>query len=242
MASTGVLIVHGFTGSRATVAPLVPVAESLGFEWSLPQLRGHWTKAEDLRGVTYQDLLADALAAFDGLRATHEKVAIVGLSVGGLLALDIASRRGSEVAALAVLAPAISYVNSLTRLSGLIARFVDTFSGDPTSGFSDPSYAANIENYASFPTATFLTIYRAARPIARRLGDISVPTLVIAARHDRIVQPAASQLVYNRLGSRQKELIWFERSGHELLLDCESATVCARIRDFLDQKIVRARS
>ncbi len=46
-AALGVLILHGFTSSRATVAAVVPQAEALGLPWRLPQLRGHWTKPGD---------------------------------------------------------------------------------------------------------------------------------------------------------------------------------------------------
>src|SRR5262245_41881646 len=87
-APLGVLILHGFTGGRATVEAIVPCAEALGLPWRLPQLRGHWTHPADLVGVTYDDLLADAQAALAQLQTESERVAVVGLSVGGLLALD----------------------------------------------------------------------------------------------------------------------------------------------------------
>lgn len=230
--ATGMLILHGFTGSRATVAPLVPVAEALHMPWSLPQLRGHWTRPEDLQGVSYQDMLADALVAFDKLRAEVDQVAVVGLSVGGKIGLDIATRR--SLAALAVIVPAMRYVNPLVRFASLIALVQKEFAGgDPHGGFSDPRYAEGINNYDRFPTATFLSVLRAAPGIQKRLPQITVPTLVIGARHDKVVKPAASQLVYDRVGARDKELVWFEKSGHEMLVDCEGPQVCARIEAFL---------
>ena len=230
--TTGMLILHGFTGSRATVAPLIPVAEVLGMPWSLPQLRGHWTSPDDLHGVTYQDLLADALAAFDKLRAEVDQVAVVGLSVGGKIALDLATRR--NIVALAVIAPALRYANPLTRFAPLIAKVQKEFAGgNPHGGFSDPSYGEGIGNYDRFPTATFLSILRAAPGIQKRLPQIIVPTLVIGARNDKVVLPIASQIVYDGLGARDKQLVWFDRSGHEMLVDCEGPQVCERVEAFL---------
>lgn len=230
--SYGMLILHGFTGTRATVAPLVPVAESLGMAWSLPQLRGHWTKPEDMVGATYQDMLADALAAYDGLRASVDHVVVVGLSVGGLITLDLATRR-PDVRAIAVLAPALRYANRLAPLAPLLARFIARFGGgDPYSGYSDPRYAEGIGNYEWFPTATFATVIQAVGGVERRLGQITAPALVAGSRVDRVIPARASQIAYDKLGSRQKEIAWFERTGHEMLIDCEGEAVCQRVRTF----------
>src|SRR5436309_2281706 len=149
----GVLILHGFTGSRATVEAIVPRAEALGLPWRLPQLRGHWTRPEDLVGVTYADLLGDAAAALAELRAVTQRVVVVGLSVGGLLALNLALDHASDVEGLAVLAPALRYVHPLSGVSTLLAPFIKTWPGDPAGGFADKSLASGAGNYTSFPTA-----------------------------------------------------------------------------------------
>jgi len=232
----GVLILHGFTGSRATVAAVVPRAEALGLPWRLPQLRGHWTQPADLVGVTYADLYADAGAALDELRSVVPCVVVVGLSVGGLLALNLALDRPADIDSLVVLAPALRYTHPLAALVPLLARFIKTWSGDPSGGFADKSLAANVGNYTSFPTATFASIYRAGRQVEARLAQISAPLLVLGARHDQTVQPRCSQLVYDRAGSTEKELVWFERSGHELLVDCEADAVVERVGRFLGSR------
>jgi carboxylesterase len=235
-ASLGVLILHGFTGSRATVAPVVPRAEALGLPWRLPQLRGHWTQPSDLAGVTYADLREDAGAALDELRGVVPRVALVGLSVGGLLALNLALDRPADIDSLVVLAPALRYVHPLAGLAPLLARFIKTWSGEPGRGFADPSLAAQAGNYASFPTATFASIYRAGQQVEARLPQIAAPLLAIGARQDRTVQPRCAQIVYDRVGSTDKELVWFERSGHELLLDCEADAVADRVGQFLRRR------
>jgi len=238
--SLGVLILHGFTGGRATVESIVPRAEALGLPWRLPRLRGHWTRPEDLVGVTYADMLDDAGAALTELRGIAPRVALVGLSVGGLLALNLALDLSADVESLVVLAPALRYVNRLASLSTILAPLIKTWSGDPAGGFADKSLAARAGNYASFPTATFVSIYRAGREVEARLPRVTQPLLVIGARHDQTVHPRSSQFVYDRAGSVQKELVWFERSGHELLLDCEADAVTDRVSQFLQQRVESA--
>jgi carboxylesterase len=232
----GVLILHGFTSGRATVEAVVPQAETLSLPWRLPQLRGHWTTPADLEGVTYKNMLMDAQAAFGELRDEADRIAIVGLSVGGLLALDLALQQPAGLDSLVVLAPALRYVNPLARFAPLVARVMKTAKNDVALAFTDRSLAGRAGNYTSFPSGTFVTIAQAGRRVEAELPRIGVPLLAIGARRDRVVQPQVAQVVHDRVGSRDKELIWFERSGHELLLDCEAGAVAERVGQFLRQR------
>jgi carboxylesterase len=232
-ASLGVLILHGFTSSRSTVEAIVPRAETLGLPWRLPQLRGHWTKPEDLVGVTYSDMLADASAALVDLRREVERVAIAGLSVGGVLAINLAAERPADVAGLALIAPALRYAHPLAGVSALLQRFVRWSSNPVNAAFSDQSLVGRASNYQRFPTATFASIYRAGRQVEAMLPRVRAPLIVIGARQDRVVQPRCAQIVYEHSGSSQKDLAWFERSGHEMLLDCEADAVAEQVGVFL---------
>lgn len=232
----GVLILHGFTSCRATVEAVVPQAEALGLPWRLPQLRGHWTHHRDLHGVTYHDWLSDARSALGLLRREAERVAVVGLSMGGVLTLNLAAEQPHAIDSVAVLAPALRFVTPLARVSPLLARVLREWQSGGADGFSDKALAARSTNYRAFSSAAFVSLYRAGPRVERLLPQIGAPALILGARNDRVVQPACAQLVYDRIGSRQKELVWFERSGHEMLLDCEAESVAARVGRFLQQR------
>lgn len=232
----GVLILHGFTSCRATVEAVVPQAEALGLPWRLPQLRGHWTHHRDLHGVTYHDWLSDARTALGLLRRQTRRVAVVGLSMGGVLALNLAAEQPHAVDSLVVLAPALRFVTPLARFSPLLARLLREWESGGDAGFSDKALAPRSTNYRAFPSATFVSLYQAGPRVERLLPRIGAPALVLGARNDRVVQPLCAQLVHDRLGSAQKELVWFERSGHEMLLDCEAEGVARRIGGFLRQR------
>lgn len=237
----GVLILHGFTGSRATVAPVIPQAEALGLPWLLPQLRGHWSKPEDLLGVTYTDMFEDAKAALNELQTSVARVAVVGLSVGALLALNLAIERPDDIESLVVLAPALRYVHPLTRVSALLARFIKMWPKSDLDAFTDRSLASRAGNYTHMSTAAFVSVYRAGQRIEMSLPKVAAPLLVLGARQDKIIQPRCAQIVYDHTGSTSKELIWFDRSGHEMLLDCEADAVVARIGIFFKQRLAAYR-
>src|SRR5215213_1606568 len=86
----GVLVLHGLTSSLASVTPVADRLEARGLPCAVPWLRGHGTRPEDLVGVTWRDWYADAAEALDALLGRCEYAAVVGLSMGGLLALHLA--------------------------------------------------------------------------------------------------------------------------------------------------------
>lgn len=232
----GVLILHGFTSSRASVAAIATAVETLDLPWRLPCLRGHWTRPEDLAGVTYHDWFADAETALQDLHQGCEQVAIVGFSMGAIVALDLAIQYPSLVESSAVIAPALRFFNPLAPLSPFLSPLIRRWSIKATGGFSDPSLVPQEPNYAFFPSEAFVALYRAGRYIEPLLPQVKLPLLVIGAKGDRVVRPVCSQLVYDRVSSTDKQLIWFERSGHEMFLDCEAAAVTQCVSEFLHRR------
>src|SRR5436309_15413770 len=89
----GVLVLHGLTSSLASVTPVADRLARHGIPTVVPWLRGHGTRPEDLVGVTWREWYADAAAALDGLLGQCAEAAVVGLSMGALVALHLALER-----------------------------------------------------------------------------------------------------------------------------------------------------
>ncbi|MEB3198602.1 MAG: alpha/beta fold hydrolase [Candidatus Sericytochromatia bacterium] len=219
---TGLLILHGFTGSLDTVRSMVPEAEKHGWPWRMPLLRGHGTRYQDMDGVSYDDWVADAEAALDELLGEVEKVVVVGLSMGGLVALTLGHRRPQAIAGLVVCAPALRFRDPLAALTPLIKRIVRYW--DSPNGFADPSCAARSTNYKKFPTAAFHQLLDFAWETEKRLAQIQVPVVGLFATRDTIVHGIVPQLLRNKLGAPLR-IEMFQRSGHEMLQDCEAEQV-----------------
>src|SRR5262245_30217197 len=104
----GALVVHGFTGSPFEMRWLGERLADRGLHVVGPALAGHARGLpEELDRTTWRDWYGSAEVAFDHLRARCDRVAVVGLSMGGLLALHLARERGAQIAALGVLATPI---------------------------------------------------------------------------------------------------------------------------------------
>src|SRR3989442_7987488 len=88
---SGVLLLHGFSGSPLEMTPLADALARVGWETSIVRLAGHGTSPDDLARVTWQEWVASAREAYQDLRRRCRRVALVGLSMGGALALYLAA-------------------------------------------------------------------------------------------------------------------------------------------------------
>ncbi|MBM4371719.1 MAG: alpha/beta fold hydrolase, partial [Deltaproteobacteria bacterium] len=235
-APLGVLVLHGFTSHVDCVADLREDLDALAVPYRMPWLRGHGTRWEDLRGVTWEDWFADAEETLLDLLQEARRVVVVGLSMGGLVALDLAARYRREVAGVVPVAAALAFKDPLAGLTGAISRVVPSWPS-PNS-YSDPELKKlRNRNYPKFPTDAFASLYAYTGVVKNRLSFVAAPCHVVAARKDSIVAPAAAETILAKVGSRRKDLVWFEESGHEMLLDLEAAKVRANIRGFIETLI-----
>lgn len=227
----GVLLLHGFTSHLRAVDGLVPHLEAAGIDWEAPVLRGHGTRPEDLRGVRARDWVADAERALMDLRERVDKVVVVGLSMGGLVGLELARRHPAHVAGLVTVAAALRFADPLSALTPLLARVVRSWPSP--EAFSDRSLARNSRNYPRFATDAFASLHAFAREVEGRLPEVHVPIRVLQSKADQVVAPVSANLIYEKVASPLRELVWYQRSGHEMMQDLEADQVFADIMAFV---------
>lgn len=85
-------LVHGFTGSPYEMRSFAERLAGRGVYVDVPLLPGHGTSAEDMSRTSFPDWVAGAEAAYLGLAARHRRTFVLGFSMGGLIALMLASR------------------------------------------------------------------------------------------------------------------------------------------------------
>ena len=90
--STGVVVLHGFTGNPSSVRHLATAIAEAGYDVEMPRLPGHGTTVEDMMTTSWDDWFATALEATDAVAARCDKVVVAGLSMGGLLTLRLATQ------------------------------------------------------------------------------------------------------------------------------------------------------
>lgn len=227
-----VLLLHGFTSSTDAVDGLLPHLDAAKIRYERPILRGHGTRYHDLRGVTARDWYVDADRALLRLWNEGYHVVVVGLSMGGLVALELAMRHPDVIAGVVTVAAALKFKDPLSALSPLLAKAV-RYWPSPRS-FNDPERARACTNYPKFATDAFVSLYEYSRTIAERLPEMHVPIRVLQSKADQVIAPESANIIYEKVSSPQRQIVWFEKSGHEMMQDLEADAVFREVMDFVD--------
>jgi len=231
-AVVGVLVLHGFTSDIHCVDLLVEPLDKIGVPYRFPWLRGHGTHYKDMVGTTDRDWFEDAENALLDLLQDANKAIVVGLSMGGLLALELAARYREEVVGVVAVAPALKFQDPLAVLTPVLSKVVK-FWKSPNAYNDQELRKKENRNYPKFATDAFASLYRYASQVQNLLSFVKADILILHSKKDQIIAPKSAQIIYEKVSSKNKELKWFEKSGHEMLLDLERDDVIKATVDFV---------
>ncbi len=218
----GAVLVHGYLTAPDEMRPLGRYLARQGVTVSAIRLTGHGTRPEALQGVHWQQWVADVRAGVEGLRRRCERVALVGLSLGGMLALLVAADMPHLYRVVACSTPDVATLRPL-RLAASLAPLVRTIP-KVGSDVRDPEMRRRHYTYTRFPLSSAAQLYHLARAMEAALPHLHVPTLLIHARHDRVVPPRTAYRLAARIGGLA-HILWIARGGHTVVMDYDRARV-----------------
>jgi carboxylesterase len=229
----GVVLQHGFTGSPWEVRYLGERLATAGFSVTGPLLPGHGTSVDDLDATPWQAWVEHVERAVDAMAKRCDRVAIVGQSLGGLLALHVASRRPELVCVASLAAPLW-----LDGISGRVARWAAAgkipFKAIPKFGGSDVLDArARSENpcYPAIPMKALGQLVAFMEVVDASLARVTQPTLVIHARQDHTAPVACASRIAD--ATKAERLRILPRSFHLIAVDVERDIVAAEVTQFV---------
>jgi carboxylesterase len=174
---TGVLLCHGFTGSPQSLRPWACFLAEAGLSVSLPLLPGHGTSWQDMARTTSADWFAVAADALAELRSQCREVFVMGLSMGGCLALRLAETHEPDISGLVLVNPSLAPDTKLFLLA-------------PVLKFAVPSLAG-IGSDIKKPGARELSYDRIPVRAAQGLPGVTQPVLVYRSSEDHVVGPSS---------------------------------------------------
>jgi len=237
----GVLCLHGFTGTPFEVQQIGDALAAEGYAVGMPLLPGHGLDPLALEATNWKDWLAAAQAAFDELAArTPGRIAIVGFSMGGLLALQLAKAAPERVAALAVLSAPLRLRRAQVggiRLLGLIPRRLrrGRLRLIPKSLGSDvahPDLRGKTLGTPAMPLRSLQSLLELMATTRPDLTQVTAPTFIAHGRHDHTVPLADSEELAKSLGAGIIERLWLENSYHLVGVDVDKQILIEGISRF----------
>ncbi len=235
----GCLLLHGYSSHISCVDGLVPYLQEAGIVYQMPYLRGHGTRPEDLAGVHWSDWLEDAEMALRDLQKEADQVAVVGLSMGGLLALHLAAKLQDDVAGIVTVAAALRLQNPLAPgkplaiLAPLLTRIIHYWPNK--APYADAEAAASDRSYHRLPSDSVRTFLEYTKVVEALLPQVKAPARILQSHADGVVEPESAQIIYDRIASTDKKIIWFEKTNHEMMRDVEKEAVFAAIMQSLHE-------
>jgi carboxylesterase len=248
----GCLLIHGFTGTPDEMRWLGRQLSSAGHTVVGVRLAGHGTSPEDMNATRWHDWHASVEEGYLRLRAECERVFVIGLSLGGVLALHLATQEKPDgIVAMAapvhirdwrltVLRPFqrfIPYWRKTRRNPPETAGQVET-AGAGQLALDKAMHRASMD-YDHMPTACILSMVDFFRIVEKELPCIHVPTRLIFASQDRLAPRAEMQFIYDRISSTDKRMLGLDRSGHIVCDDVERETVSEAVLEFMDEIVQR---
>jgi carboxylesterase len=220
--NTGVLLCHGFTGSPASLRHWAGHLAAAGLTVSLPRLPGHGTTWQDMAHTRWEDWYAEVDRAYEELRGQADEIFLMGLSMGGCLALRMAELRGHGVAGLVLVNPSLAPDTKLFLLAPVLKFVVPSLKGIG----SDIKKAGTSElSYDRVPVRAAATLPKLWKLTQQQLAEVTQPVLVFLSTTDHVVGPASMRVLRAALPASQLTVRECPDSYHVATLDNDAGQI-----------------
>ena len=253
---TGVLLVHGLTGTPNEMRLLARGLNRAGFTVYAVQLAGHCGSMEDLVATRWQDWFASVEAGAGRLAPLVDRLVVGGLSMGAVLSLALAEERPELVCGVAALSVIFrqdgwsmpfytrpgSAVLPLLRALGIGRGRV--FMEQPPYGIKDEALRRQVVGQMQSgdsaaaglpgnPWWSIIEMQALSRRVLARLSSVRAPCLVVHAREDDIATVENARAIVRGVTRAPVELLLLDDSYHMVTVDRERRTVIRRTVAFV---------
>jgi len=210
--------------------------------------RGHG-KSEGLRCYVerFSDYLNDLKAFLNIVRGERgdTKIFLVGHSMGGTLATIYSVHHQHELAGLILSGAGLKVTSSvpliLIALAPIASRLLPKLgimALDASAASQDQAVVDAAQNdplvyHGRIRVRLGAEMLKATQELPRQMSWISLPILIMHGSADRLADPAGSQMLYERVSSKDKTLKFYEGFYHEIFNEPEHVQVFADMEAWL---------
>jgi len=230
----GVLLCHGFTGTPASLLPWAKALAAAGYSVRLPLLPGHGGDVAAANRSSWTDWFDRVDQEFLALAATCRQVVVIGLSMGGALALRLAEVHdvapGPSVAGLILVNPSVRLSTRERWLLPVLRRLASSARaiGNDIAMESQDEYGL-----PRTPLHAAASMARLHTVVAADLRRVRAPMLMYTSATDHVVGPESAKLIAERVGSTEVERVVLHRSYHVATLDHDAPLIVEGSLAFL---------
>ncbi len=226
----GIVLLHGINASpRHYDFVAVELAER-GFTCRAMRLPGFAEPLTQYRKSSYPQWIAAVHNELSELRKTHDRVGIVGHSLGGATTIGALLEKPELADFCVLLAPAVKVSDSRSPLlstrswheiSQRTLFFVDTVSSPYGMDCRDETKQSHPGQTLFTPTVVVDQLFQLMDENESRFADWEVPVTMVVSAGDVVVSTPAVKSFFEQIDTDDKKLVVLENTGHELPLDLQ---------------------
>lgn len=238
-----VIITHGMAEHSGRFKDIALKLVEAGFNVITYDLRGHG-KSQGRRGSikSYKLFVEDLNVIVKNERKNNEKIFLIGHSMGGLINTLYYLEYGQASGAIIIASP-LDYVIKPTFINKISLKlfgfkkmktnFADEKLSHHAHNLNDP---LNLKYFKV--DLVYQILIKGLYKIINNYGSIQLPVLMLYGEEDKIVSLETAKTAFKKIGSKDKTLITYKKSKHDLLHDIESEKVISDILNWLEKQIL----
>lgn len=233
-ARIGVLLIHGFTGSPASMTPWGKALSQHGWTIRVPRLPGHGSRWQDMNLTTWEDWYAEVERNLRELANKCDQVFVCGLSMGGSLTLRLAEQHGGEISGIVLVNPAVHSERTDRHLLPVISKFLKSFPGI-SNDIAKPGQ--DEVAYEKIPLRAAHSLAQLWKIIKTDIHKVNQPMLLFRSAQDHVVEASNAQWILDHVCSPDKEEVLLENSFHVATLDYDAELIESLSAAFINRLI-----
>lgn len=224
-----VLLLHSFTSTTSDMKRLAKFLHKQGYTCYVPLYRGHGNEPAVFLQYTVKHWWEDAEAAFHHLQALgYTKIAVIGLSLGGLFALKLAE----EQDVLGIVTMSVPNEEAAQFLALRFAHYVErTYE---LLGASREEITEQLAYWQEKSTPVLEDLVALIQEVHAKAPQVKMPSRLLYGGEDRPLYKSSAERLAEALQTANKATKMYPHAGHLMTVSQDVHMLQADIEAFLE--------
>ena len=236
LGKTGCLLIHGFTGTPWAVHDLGNYLAQHKISCIAPLLPGHGETPDAMNHIKWHDWIHVCRESLIELKKHCDRVFIVGLSMGGTLALALGAE--NSVNGLVTLSAPVEIQNRWFRFLPILKFFIPCWRKHKDKIVNHPFEVG----YNCYPTNGLNEFFKLMEYTKTAMTNIACPLLVMHARGDRTVSSRNAEIIARTVGSKHVKVKYLNHPCHVITKGEDQSIVFENVLDFINRNEISGTS